>query len=71
MKLLKTNWTAQRSWSLPVRGRGLKHLLILHFRGFALVAPRAGAWIETLSGQFARYMCDVAPRAGAWIETGI
>jgi len=33
------------------------------------VAPRAGAWIETLDPQ-ARYQgYDVAPRAGAWIET--
>ena len=33
------------------------------------VAPRAGAWIETVY-EIAREICKaVAPRAGAWIET--
>ena len=34
------------------------------------VAPRVGAWIETVStlGQPSR-PCKVAPRVGAWIET--
>ena len=37
----------------------------------ANVAPRAGAWIETV--EFIRELAEtegVAPRAGAWIETG-
>ena len=33
-----------------------------------VVAPRAGAWIET-TRQDMRGMLHVAPRAGAWIET--
>ena len=35
----------------------------------ASVAPRAGAWIETLSSECALHDAAVAPRAGAWIET--
>ena len=54
--------------SPPARGRGLKHLLVgcclVH-----LVAPRAGAWIETLLWHHAALASGVAPRAGAWIET--
>jgi len=35
-----------------------------------LVAPRAGAWIETVESYKMAYTEYVAPRAGAWIETG-
>jgi len=35
----------------------------------ALVAPRAGAWIETINGAEEVDVDTVAPRAGAWIET--
>ena len=34
-----------------------------------LVAPYAGAWIETPRKAFGRSSCRVAPYAGAWIET--
>ena len=34
-----------------------------------MVAPHAGAWIETLSVLGASFLCLVAPHAGAWIET--
>jgi len=34
-----------------------------------LVAPRAGAWIETRSVPACPWRAAVAPRAGAWIET--
>ena len=36
-----------------------------------VVAPRAGAWIETRKAPFFSDRCHgpVAPRAGAWIET--
>ena len=34
-----------------------------------MVAPRAGAWIETLSPTHTKFSNKVAPRAGAWIET--
>ena len=33
------------------------------------VAPRAGAWIETVHENHCREQLQVAPRAGAWIET--
>ena len=33
------------------------------------VAPRVGAWIETINGFFYHTMLAVAPRVGAWIET--
>ncbi len=33
------------------------------------VAPRAGAWIETMPDAKGGYQDYVAPRAGAWIET--
>ena len=36
-----------------------------------LVAPRAGAWIETLLPKSYYLLFDVAPRAGAWIETSL
>ncbi len=34
-----------------------------------MVAPRAGAWIETWKGGQGWTYEKVAPRAGAWIET--
>ena len=33
------------------------------------VAPRVGAWIETLSPTLSEAFSGVAPRVGAWIET--
>ncbi len=33
------------------------------------VAPRVGAWIETMNLQTVRQRINVAPRVGAWIET--
>ena len=35
-----------------------------------LVAPLAGAWIETVVAFELKRIVDVAPLAGAWIETG-
>ena len=35
-----------------------------------VVAPRAGAWIETSGKATPKAVAKVAPRAGAWIETG-
>ena len=35
----------------------------------AKVAPRVGAWIETLFTLLTRISFIVAPRVGAWIET--
>ena len=57
--------------SLPVRERGSKPA---HGRGKARrggVAPRAGAWIETVCGASTSEEIVVAPRAGAWIETSM
>ena len=34
------------------------------------VAPRVGAWIETLIEELPDVKARVAPRVGAWIETG-
>ena len=34
-----------------------------------MVAPRAGAWVETLPCSQQYGSIDVAPRAGAWVET--
>ena len=55
--------------SHPVWVRGLKRvvksLAALHHH----VAPRVGAWIETLSRVMVMSKPLVAPRVGAWIET--
>ena len=55
--------------SPPVRGRGLKLRCSLRPAPWGWVAPRAGAWIETLPPRRGVTPHDVAPRAGAWIET--
>ena len=35
------------------------------------VAPRVGAWIETVKSRKEHLRLDVAPRVGAWIETAV
>ena len=55
--------------SRPVRARGLKQRLVLPDGIAQHVAPRAGAWIETVQPYFGAANGPVAPRAGAWIET--
>ena len=55
--------------SLPVRERGLKPQYIEFDKCGRAVAPRAGAWIETLTLAKIEGYDKVAPRAGAWIET--
>ena len=55
--------------SHPARVRGLKPHLTPYNRFVAIVAPRAGAWIETSFINSFSEACTVAPRAGAWIET--
>ena len=69
---LKPKWQSDGKCarlSLPVRERGLKPWRV----AFALqadgVAPRAGAWIETVTLVCQHHLVCVAPRAGAWIET--
>ena len=54
--------------SLPVRERGLKPTWWVTLEQLD-VAPRAGAWIETVYKIDALVSDHVAPRAGAWIET--
>ena len=55
--------------SHPVRVRGLKLSLLLMLIRKPVVAPRAGAWIETARFVYLPAYFAVAPRAGAWIET--
>jgi len=52
-----------------VRARGLKRISRQTSTATRDVAPRAGAWIETLAEKLPRLRSLVAPRAGAWIET--
>ena len=56
--------------SRPPRARGLKLVQGLLTEPATGVAPPAGAWIETGSGQGLPLPGRVAPPAGAWIETG-
>ena len=44
--------------------------LVTEHNALIAVAPRAGAWIETISLSLPTSLSLVAPRAGAWIETG-
>ena len=56
--------------SHPVWVRGLKQESLLELIRLHAVAPRVGAWIETVKGKgTARGAESVAPRVGAWIET--
>ena len=58
-----------RSESRPAWARGLKPELTSSISQLGGVAPRVGAWIETLD-TFANFSgVTVAPRVGAWIET--
>ena len=58
---------AQRS--LPTRERGLKLSSSTVQDITSVVAPYAGAWIETGGLRFDSSTVVVAPYAGAWIET--
>ena len=60
---------AVQNGSLPLRERGLKQAGVRHVWHGSLVAPLAGAWIETLPRQHHLCVDNVAPLAGAWIET--
>ena len=55
--------------SHPVWVRGLKLSVVFSPQNVAKVAPRVGAWIETLDNALKVISVDVAPRVGAWIET--
>ena len=56
-------------WSHPVWVRGLKLSMINCQLNKDYVAPRVGAWIETLGMCYSHSIPPVAPRVGAWIET--
>ncbi len=43
--------------------------MVLDYVTGIFVAPRTGAWIETLAHDGGTYPLAVAPRTGAWIET--
>mgnify|MGYP007061398612 CR=1 FL=1 len=47
----------------------MKHIEFVGAGRELRVAPRAGAWIETLLTVMSPRSPSVAPRAGAWIET--
>ncbi len=55
--------------SHPVWVRGLKQRQIDNVDAEIEVAPRVGAWIETIKSYLSIRSLIVAPRVGAWIET--
>ena len=55
--------------SLPTRERGLKPCGLWLSTCNDIVAPHAGAWIETQQRLRKCAKLNVAPHAGAWIET--
>ena len=55
--------------SHPVWVRGLKLKIADIQQYISRVAPRVGAWIETIPRLLQDYSLCVAPRVGAWIET--
>ena len=57
--------------SHPVWVRGLKLAKAAVFKGAVRVAPRVGAWIETIISALLSSVVEVAPRVGAWIETRV
>ena len=52
-----------------MRERGLKQMNLFCLRQRKVVAPYAGAWIETVIRLPITLATHVAPYAGAWIET--
>ena len=57
--------------SHPTRVRGLKPRLAMARSAVLVVAPHAGAWIETVNFVALGANLGVAPHAGAWIETRV
>ncbi len=53
----------------PLRGGVDRNLDVFPRPAADLVAPCAGAWIETVAPPLLAQRGDVAPCAGAWIET--
>ncbi len=69
LKLIKKVCSNRCKESRPVRARGLKRVGQMGQKQHYIVAPRAGAWIETCRFPLFGAYAAVAPRAGAWIET--
>ena len=69
MKLLPGMTNPGGVVSPPTRGRGLKPYRNESLLAGTVVAPHAGAWIETDSFRGRHRDLAVAPHAGAWIET--
>ena len=69
LKLAACQICQSRSMSHPVRVRGLKPAGVIGNSLDVVVAPRAGAWVETTNTGVAGALVSVAPRAGAWVET--
>ena len=67
--MMETITVPTKTMSPPARGRGLKHGNADVYGNAEIVAPRAGAWIETTCAMRLTPGWSVAPRAGAWIET--
>jgi len=67
----KTSGSTEIRWSRPAWARGLKQYIGGAGKDAKEVAPRVGAWIETLIRQTKSRLNAVAPRVGAWIETGL
>ena len=63
-------WT-RYSESHPVWVRGLKRVGLDLLIDPRFVAPRVGAWIETVRRRRYPRCRSVAPRVGAWIETSL
>ena len=61
----------RRKGSPLTQGRGSKHDARTGHDRHDIVAPHAGAWIETWCNLFGDLVNPVAPHAGAWIETGV
>ena len=69
LKPQRTHQGYRKAASHPVWVRGLKPLLSVTSSLAMSVAPRVGAWIETINLLFIVSVLHVAPRVGAWIET--
>ena len=68
-KLLGAATMRELGWSPLAWGRGSKPFSYDYDPIPAEVAPRVGAWIETMAGITTSLQRRVAPRVGAWIET--
>ena len=69
LKLIISETNAALYESHPVWVRGLKRSWLCFIVKRYAVAPRVGAWIETLPDGSKKDTIMVAPRVGAWIET--